>query len=657
MHLPPRCMGWHACLLLLLVGMIAFTDAQDGVMKTTRQFVVSVEDLRPSADDRGTEPTLVSVLDASTLFVPHATNHTRLTFNKDFEPIWYYVLARRHFKNIEWAGCGGVWRPEWWVPAPDDRRADPLYPLKYELAQHVVCSHSSVSFCGARPNTSRDGGAYAFAPEEQYQWAAQFFSTLTSSPLSWTDDTPRHIRPSGLVLADPARGPAAAPWCSYHLVYHDTLCTQHVAPLLHHGRSGSGIPDGLPAGVFHASIVSLYAFLRTPFHHLQIVGEQTARDGGTEYALQIRMTYVLTTHAEKEALAALWRRELPAYGRRAARKGQMQVVLGRRGVRAACLTEAIPEELLAGPPPAPATPAGPGAAGGLPAADPDQPGVGYTLEASGHYVLTLNLYLQPRGSSDDVPYTAAAAAAPPPPQAAAALHNLRAGDVVRALLLFPLHLLRPQLHQLESAFGATEVESVDLDRSTNHLAVVLKVRLTAAHIAAYRAAAAAGADERGHTGLHIARLYVSHGWSSIKEIPRDANSFRVMAQPLVTVERALPAPCAGRCEAEGSYFGLHVGHATPIDALLEQLPHSRFRRRDRGTSAEPAAAGRCVCQYTMRATKVAGTTIPLADPAMTFNAMCIGLSFACIIAGTVVRVIRKLICRRDHLAIDVVEPY
>ncbi|CAD2214926.1 GPI transamidase [Angomonas deanei] len=619
--------------IVLLVLCASWVSAADRfVAKSARSLDLSLEDLTRSDDDVE-QPVLISLVDSSTVFVPTGARVEDITFDEGFEPIWFYLLERQGFQEVEWSGCNGHWRSEWSI---HDEKDDPLRHIRHEISQHVICSYSSVAFCGM-PADAKSSETVR-GPEEQYQWGAQFISTLTASPLSWTSDTPRHIRPNGVVVADDDVQHSDVPWCSYHHVYHDTLCTQHVAPLLRSKYGGRHSADGLQ-GPLRSIIPSLTTFFSTEFSQARLHSSQqhvaansTYGQAGIEYTLNITMTFVVKQPSEKAEVAALWSSALPQYVHH--KDVNVTVRIGSSGLDPV-LMAALPTELIL--PRGGAEKAAPISAD---AGKDSEPDVFYELEKPSRHVLALNVFLQPRQLQTTIPFEEYKKDKEAPRQT----ENLKVGDTVRALILFPLHLLRPELHLVESVGGATEVEGSYVDTRTNTLAVVLRITLTEVHMKAY------------YSGLHgvlIARLYVTHGWVSLGDMPRDANSLRMLPQPVITVERSVAttaaASCSAVCHKEGTFFSTKITHDNSLRHILEKIATQHLskdwasRHRDRKDSKDG-----CVCSYSLRATNVAGTTLPVPDPAMTFNAMSVGLAYLCILGAALARLTQNLYCRRDQ---------
>ncbi|KAG5494007.1 hypothetical protein JKF63_01840 [Porcisia hertigi] len=691
--------------------------------QTSRRYSMMVEELTGSLDEAGTTPTLVSVVEEMSLTLPAKPGAAaawegdseaseiddvaaeQLTFDEDFDPIWYFVLHRRGFEHLDWSGCGGKWRPEWSIPkgykAQDGSSSDPASlseenrrtsflfdTLRRYLAHHVVCSYSSVSFCGA----SRERG-----PASHFQWAAQFVSTLTSSPLSWTEATPRHSRPNGVVLRNTsshrASGGEDAHWCSYHLVYHDTLCTQHVNPLLNVGRPGRDAQEGLPEGIFKAAFPSFPKYFGTPFQHFSVKATQERRPGnGTaaqpptvHLSVKFHMSMVAGEAADLEALRDVWSRELPAY----ARDGRLQVHIGPGGLSQE-LRAALPGTAIVSSPEEDQAEATSVAASSTPSQLSQigrSPEVHYEVRTHGkvHGYMSVELYpalalmdahagvgAEQRESmlSDD--------------QGPAQLHSFRPleGDVVRTLLLFPLHLVRPSLHNMESLLGSTRLVHAYTDVFSNTLAVLLETTLTSVHIAAYEAAynharqchmmvgGGGGIDVRGcraQDGVLLGRFQLFFGWSELGEMPPDDNSNRLVPQPLVVIHRAASAVDLGAVGASSEFDFCHVqrryaasaGSTPQLDhqdslAILFEMLNGTYAWQD-GRRGAPAAAkvtlradGDCV--YWVRSTVASGTTIPSPDAAMVFNVLSLGLLFSALCAGMLARLTRRLTCRREDLA-------
>ena len=699
----------------------ATTDQSAYVPPTSRRYTMLVEELTGGLDEDGTRPTLVSVTQETTLTLPAASATaaaawegdaeareidadvaSRLTFDEDFDPIWYYVLRRRGFEHLDWSGCGGKWRPEWSIPkrtgssgiSSSETSVRLFDQLHHYLAHHAVCTYSSVSFCGA--SRERDAAS-------QFQWAAQFISTLTSSPLSWTAASPRHTRPNGILLRSSAntvtRNDDGDSWCSYHLVYHDTLCTQHVSPLLNGGCSGRGVQEGLPPGIFKAVFPSFVHFFGSPFHHFTVKAAQERRPSnataGTaatvQLTVQIRMSMVAREQRELTALATVWARELPAY----AEEGRLDIHVGPGGL-AGQLRAALPQSAIVSAEDASAivSPAATTAGGAV----GWSPEVQYEVTTHGKDHGYLTVELQPAlatlnaqagvnvgdGGRDDNDVSTSSYT-----------YRLRAGDVVRTLLLFPLHLTRPALYNMESLIGTTRIVHAHTDVSSNTLAVLLETPMTALHVAAYEAAYAQARlrHRRGHdaashaerqrsrpVGVLLGRFQLYFGWTALHEMPPDDNSNRILPQPVVVITRSFRPEAAmstsGSEEGEGGFCAAQRASASapgipPLDHIRSlsavfQLLNQSFVWRDGKTPAvaSPAAAAVCdslvppnldgratnTCVYWVRSTVASGTTIPGPDGAMVFNVLALGLTFSAVGAGVLTRFTRRLTLQPEDLA-------
>ncbi|CBZ30383.1 putative gpi transamidase component [Leishmania mexicana MHOM/GT/2001/U1103] len=697
-----------AVVVLTWVAAAATASSHPYAANTSRRYSMMVEELTGSLDERGTTPTLVSVAMEMSLTLPAKPGAAmvwegdaeaseiddaavqRLTFDDDFDPIWYYVLRRRGFERLDWCGCGGKWRPEWSISkalsAENENNSVLFGRLRHFLAHHAVCTYSSVSFCGA----SHERGAAS-----QFQWAAQFVSTLTSSPLSWTAATPRHSRPNGIVIQrapSHVSGGEDAYWCSYHLVYHDTLCTQHVSPLLNGGRSGRGVQEGLPQGIFNAAFPSFVTYFGAPFQHFTVKATQERLPGNSTVAqpptvrlkVEVRMSMVVGDASDLEALSEVWSRELPAY----ARDGRLQVHIGPGGLSQQ-LRSALPAVAIVSSPregQAIATPQRQASASASPSSRIGRsPEVQYEVRAHGkdHGYLTVNLQpalvlLDPHVGVDAEKHEGSDGT-----EEGSGLHHsflLREGDVVRTLLLFPLHLVRPSLYNMESLLGSTRIVHAHVDVVSNTLAVLLETTVATVHVAAYEAAYAharqchemAGGDGAGgracraHDGVLLGRFQLFFGWSALREMPPDDNSNRLVPQPVVVIHRARSSADLGAAEAsfQSDLCRIQRHHAASVGAI-PQLDHEDslaavfqlLNRSDalpdgkRGSLSAMMATlkGDDACVYWVRSTVASGTTIPGPDGAMVFNVLSLGLFFLSAAAGTLTRLTRRLTCKREDL--------
>jgi hypothetical protein len=709
-------------------GTEAASERSAYVPTTSRRYTMLVEELSGGLDEAGTRPTLVSVTEETTLTLPAVSANataawegdadaseldpavaSHLTFDEDFDPIWYYVLRRRGFEHLDWSGCGGKWRPEWSITkrrsnssSGNTKSALLFDQLHHYLAHHTVCTFSSVSFCGASHERSA---------ASQFQWAAQFISTLTSSPLSWTDASPRHTRPNGILLGSNMSSSGGvsrkgegedAYWCSYHLVYHDTLCTQHVSPLLNGGRSGRGVQEGLPRGIFKAVFPSFVHFFGSPFQHFTVKAAQLRRpanaSAGTpavvQLKVQIRMSMVARERKELMALASVWARELPVY----AEEGRLRIHIGPGGLSQR-LRAALPPSTIASTDAKEGGEEKEGKNGSTKQGDQHHstagatvgwsPEVQYEVQSHGKDHGYLTVELQPAlatldaqagvsmgSDNDDV------ASSPPSHQ-----YRLRKGDVVRTLLLFPLHLARPSLYNMESLAGSTHVVHAHTDVSSNTLAVLLETPVTAVHVAAYEAAYAQAQlrHRRGNVGgfadhprgrpegVMLGRFPIFFGWTALHEMPPDDNSNRIVPQPVVVItrypnasERAGDSDYFCAAQREAGSMAVHgavppLDHVSSLSAIFELL-NGTFAWRDGKSSAGGGAAMSALapslvgsreartCVYWVRSTVASGTTIPGPDGAMVFNVLSLGLVFSAIGAGILTRLTRQLTFDPDSLA-------
>lgn len=665
-------------LLLFSCGLLSLATAESSsfIIPTERHYTLQAEQLIGGLDDEGLQPTLISAVDDVRISLPIKKGAApswegddedveidgdvmeTLTFVEDADPIWYYVLRRRGFDQLDWSGCGGNWRPEWSrMPsdsAVEDAATAQLFAaLRHYFAHHVVCTHSSVSFCGATQRRSA---------ERQFQWAAQYISTLTSTPLSWTDATPRNMRPSGMLLTDPA---TPSRWCSYHLVYHDTLCTQHVSPLLNGGRSGRGVQEGLPRGIFKAVMPSFASFFQSPFHHFTIKGQQRRvrnADGSVRLELHVttRMSMVTTLPEELKTLAQVWKRELPHY----VTEGRLKVSIGPGGLPSNLL-EAL---AAAGVPPQQlkvkeASVAAPTVASATQGRNPE---VHYDVINHGKDHGYVEVYLQPSVETlrKQTGVLDAESEAPGAgPDDATSTFVPAVNDTVHCLLFFPLHLLRPSLYNMESLLGTSTIRAAHTDISSNTLAVLVETKLTPIHIAAYDAAYRRTSQPSGSgaasNGILLARMRLFYGWTHLSEMPPDDNSYRLMPQPIAVLTRPrATASATARTENAAVEVDCKAHHSD-----IAQLDHQRslalmlqfLNISSEANEANSLAPSSCV--YWLRSTAASGTFIPGPDGAMVFNALSLGLLFTAITAGVVIRLMRRFTCRFEDLEKVVIEEF
>lgn len=663
--------GRHGSWLPIAVGLFLVCTAATAAAapQTSVWHSIHVARLRNSyGDDASREPLLISVTERTSLFLtPEQMKDEIFDFDDNANPLWFFTLRHRELDSLEWCGCGGRWRPEWSMPYPvvneeDEEEDESFFSLRHSLAHHVVCSFSSVSFCAttsARGNASSADSANEVTDlpnraNQKFQWAANFISTLTSSPLSWTAETPLHIHPTGIVSHQLHGRPHE--WCSYHVVYHDVLCTQHVSPLLSGGRHDSHMQEGLPDGLYRSTVPPLKDVFSTPFHQFHMRAAQSiGPDGRFEVRVQTRLSFVVWSEEEVETVANLWSAELPAFAARAAASPSqytLNVFVGRAGIPQ-ILIDAVPPELLVRP-----TAVSKAPVADSPCSEPDsQLEVSYNVRSVGkdHGYVTVSLVsalaamdeASPEGVNDRrcVGRTTR-------------LPVLRSGDRVHTLLIFPLHLLRPKLFNMESLFGTTTVSWARVAGNSNTLAVQLVTTLTPSHIRAYEKAyeqwrqGGRPADLEAE-GILLARMQFTHGWTHLGDMPRDVNSFRIVPQPIVFIERSVSQgggnlDCDQQCSLQHPMFsgaGRSIDHGDALACIVGLEASSNLEEEARG-------GGQCVCRFSLRSTAISGTLIPAPDPAMVFNVLVLGLMIASLAVSWFMRSLRKLFCRLEDMVVS-----
>nr|CCC47504.1 putative glycosylphosphatidylinositol (GPI) anchor, fragment [Trypanosoma vivax Y486] len=613
---------------------------QSSVPRTEKKYVLHVHPLTEGLDDAGEEPTLVSITMKASLWLPHGSamdDDEHLSFNEDMDPFWVYVLRRRRFDTIEWSGCGGSWRPEWSAILHDRKYSvdKDTTELIHDLSHHSVCFLSALSACGYDNGentgygtvlnyTVQEGDTEA---RQHQQWLAQFISSLLSSPLTWTSDTPRHVRPIGALrsvsnLSGVTNNVKRQHWCSYHLAQHDALCTQHISALLKGGR------------IFRAGIFSILNFFSSRFHHFRLDASQiplTGENGGEEAEITLSMRMAFVVHkADFDTMSSHWKTSLPAYADR------LYVVLGgsvNQKLSSAIKTVAQSTKV--------AGISGRGWAEqgkkGDVADDVSKPATFQEVPTVHHYISSVGY---DRGTYRLVVHPTRAAAGP---GAGDARYGLSPGDTLEALVFFPLHIIRPSLYAMRSHVeGSAKLENVFFDDSANVLVVLVKVEVTEAHLRG----GFANMSSSGLDGFVLSEFPYQFGWAGLKDMPHDANSNRILPQPLVRVGRRLKNTGSAvignrtlvrphRCEAPKctSISSMRIDHQASLERLMESLLRSA-PEADNGVS--------CMCHYWVRCSNVAGTTIPVPDPAMVFNVVTIGLIFSALVAGGVTRSSREL---------------
>ncbi|RNF08832.1 putative glycosylphosphatidylinositol (GPI) anchor [Trypanosoma conorhini] len=647
------------CVLLgLLLGPAVGEARAPTVPRTEKKYLIHIQPLTEGLDDVGEQPTLVSVTETTALWLPRGSaedNDEHLTFNEDLDPFWVYVLRRRRFESLEWSGCGGSWRPDWSVTLVDANSSvsESTRKLIYDLSQHAVCYFSGLSACGWTEQEARgdnDGNAslsHDILAQRHHQWLAQFVSSLLSSPLSWSKETPRHVRPVGVLHSVPGGSGAAAGlgsrhWCSYHLAQHDTMCTQHVATILSGGRSGKGREEHIPEGIFRAGLVTVQDFFSSCFHHFHFGVSQSATPventaEETEIQLLVRMAFVARKR-DFDALARHWRESLPSYAERLTFFVGPHVSATLRGA-----VESVSASLHATDAP-----------GGGEAfarerrstASEPTPTAHYYISKVGHDRGTYRLVIHPPITTTTTTANAGGG------QASERWHGLNVGDTLDSLLIFPLHVFRPSLHEMYSGPDAlSRLENAFFDGDANVLFVLVKTVLTKAHLRHQNG----GANNTTPHGLVVCEFPFRFGWAALKDMPHDANSNRLLPQPVIRVGRRVEAAgpegltdtastrsynanWTGRCTASrcASFASMRIDHQTSLERLMDSLSRNPSRSES-GSS--------CFCYYWLRCSNVAGTTIPVPDPAMVFNVISLGLIFTGVLSAGVTRITRLLFDR------------
>ncbi|KAH9577454.1 hypothetical protein LSM04_006181 [Trypanosoma melophagium] len=657
-------------LVLLTVITVAAHAHRPLVPRTEKKYFLHVHSLTEGLDDIHEQPTLVSITESTSLWLPRGSaddNDEHLSFNEDLDPFWVHVLRRRRFDSVEWSGCGGVWRPEWSATLYDKNSSisQSTEELIYELSHHTVCYFSSLSACGwdqiktmnekddendnINNMDSSNSSAYITSKTRRHhQWLTQFVSSLLSSPLSWSPETPRHIRPVGALRSVPNGGVATVNgknyhWCSYHLALHDTVCTQHVSALLNGGRSGKGVEERIPKGIFRAGLVTMQEFFSSEFHHFHFsvsqspVSKNNTKDE-TEINLLIRMAFVLRKK-HFNTLAHHWSISLHEYIDRltlfvgsGVNEKLKRTINAIERLRIDSFKKDENTSLSI-----PLTPTVELA-----------PTVHYYISTVGHDRGTYRLVLLPlQVSTMESSGTESSSSSSSGNSASNndAWYGLKAGDTMESLLLFPLHVLRPSLHEMRSEpHEMSTLENAFFDDSANVLTVLVKTVLTEEILRDARANKS-GSSSRG---LILCEFPFHFGWSALKDMPPDANSNRILPQPVIRVGQRFFAHDSDpktkniiSTERDGS---CSESKCAPIATMridhqssLERILRSMLRIEPENTSNSS-----CVCYYWIRCSNVAGTTMPVPDPAMVFNVVSLGLVFSGILSGGIVRLTRRL---------------
>ncbi|AAZ10783.1 glycosylphosphatidylinositol (GPI) anchor, putative [Trypanosoma brucei brucei TREU927] len=642
-----RAMVVVAALLFLLCVTTRTQALKPTVPRTERRYTVHVQPLTTGLDDDGLESTLVSLTMTTSLWLPKGSAEDReehLSFNEELDPFWVHVLRRRRFDLIEWSGCGGSWRPEW--TSTLHNRKHPVdkstAELIHDLSHHSVCSQSTLSACGwvsTSSNGNNDGNATSAGEEDlrhHHQWLAQFVSSLLSSPLTWWDDTPRFVRPIGALHSVPAGNSVFASsgysgkfgdvrWCSYHHAQQDTLCTQHVTALLNGGRSGKDVEERIPRGIFRAGLVSMEDFFSSVFHHFRFeVKQSPTTEGGeargnhtneeAEIKLVMRMAFV-EQNKKFDALSSHWKESFPEYAPsvdfitgsqlNAKLSSALQTLKKIQGARSGNDNQALGNVEVT-------------------------PTAQHFISAVGYDRGTYRLVVNP---TPEVPTSGNSNTKSRHEQSL----MLQPGDTLEALLFFPLHLMRPSLHEMRAGAGLeSRVENAFVDESANVLVVLVHTTVTETAMRPLEA----GVQSNGFV---LCEFPFRFGWSANKDMPPDANSNRILPQPVIRVGRHVCS--AGGKVGEGdkasgaqncgmsrcaSISNKRIDHQGSLESLMESM------RRDNNRK------GPCVCYFWLRCSNVAGSTLPVPDPAMVFNVVTLGLIFSAIVAGGVVRSTKRL---------------
>ncbi|PWV00224.1 putative GPI transamidase subunit 16 [Trypanosoma cruzi] len=148
-------------LVFLLCPVVIYAHAST-VPRTEKKYTIHLQPLTEGLGDVGEEPTLVSVTETTSLWLPRGSaedNDEHLTFNEELDPFWVHVLRRRRFESLEWSGCGGSWRPDWSVTLHDTNSSmsESTRKLIYDLSHHTVCYFSALSACGWTGEEGTDG--------------------------------------------------------------------------------------------------------------------------------------------------------------------------------------------------------------------------------------------------------------------------------------------------------------------------------------------------------------------------------------------------------------------------------------------------------------------------------------------------------------------
>ncbi|CCW66512.1 unnamed protein product [Phytomonas sp. Hart1] len=684
--------------------------------RTRRQRTLHVGRLEPSMDDINKDVVLVSIAEELSLFLPFKQGSVdtialeNLAFDGSFDPLWFYVFMNHKFEDLEWASCSGQWRPEWSSPLPyevddEDRfftkenittteegSNSPPVPhehtfeyVRYILSHHDACSLSSFSFCAHSDTES---------PTHQFQWVAEFMSTLLSSPLSWTDQSSRHSRPCGTIFQPLSDSPKSstnmrnsanpsASWCSYHQIFHDVICSHHLNSLLNGGRHFDGEKGSLPEGIFSAVFPSFNDFFSAPFAHVHFRAKQELQPGSAgeptelELRIQTRMSFVLTNEVLINQTAMHWLKTLQPYSQ----GGDLSIYVGRGGLPKP-LDKALPIEhgqlrrilfpyKLAVKP----TVALPETLNMLPEERESalemlkhlsRPDVKYSFRPVGKDHGYLVVTLQPslllsvcelsRRFSGVFPDKLGPAHMP-----------FKEGDVVYSLLFFPLHLVRPRFYNMESLAGSTEVENYMTDVSTNTFTILLKTKITSLHVEVYRLILERAVQRTQDcqdwemeslelSGLLLARFQFYNGWTGLQEMPQNANGYRIIPQPIVFIEREVKwaettdkaVSCSVICQRENLFSELtHIDiFLKLLQALRKPSQGSNYMETDSfgasSVSSVPRDASTCRCQYGVRAAPASGVFIPEPDASMEFNFVVLGLMFASIAAVLLTKEALKL---------------
>lgn len=203
---------------------------------------------------------------------------------KWIDPMWVDLSMRGRLdsghESMEWCGCGGVFREGWTfnkAGTAEAGAAEAAQRVFHLAVNHHHCGFSTFSMCSSHNRTRRD-----------FLRDGMLFGSVTSTPMRVDDDVPLHRRPTGVFFRS---GPRQ--WCGSLSTAHDTLCTQHIAPLI---PEDPIVSESSIGGVFGLAAPSLPFVLGSRWHHFSL----RISHSPTEIVVRRRLSFVLSSRDELE---------------------------------------------------------------------------------------------------------------------------------------------------------------------------------------------------------------------------------------------------------------------------------------------------------------------------------------------------------------------